>query len=85
MLGTLNIFKKLFALALVSALGLGMSAAQAQGFDHRDGNHGFHHTAPHHGEFRHGRDARRHGDFRHGHHVRHHRFDHRHHRHFGHR
>ena len=49
--------KKLFALALVSALGLSVSAAQAQGFDHRD--RGYHHTAQH-------------GEFRHGHHVRHH-------------
>ena len=70
MLGTLKMLKKLFALALVSALGLGMSAAQAQGFDHRDGNRGFHHTANH-------------GEFRHGHNARHHR--HHHHKHHGHR
>ena len=63
-------FKKLFALALVSALGLGMSAAQAQGFGHRDGNRGFHHTANH-------------GDFRHGHQGRHHRHHNRHHRYHG--
>ena len=56
-------FKKLFALALVSALGLSMSAAQAQG-DHRD--RGFNHTARH-GEFRHGQQARHHR-----HHSRHH-------------
>ena len=49
--------KKLFALALVSALGLSMSAAQAKGFEHRE--RGFHHTA-HHGEFRHGHHARHH-------------------------
>ena len=49
--------KKLLALALLSALGLSMSAAQAAGFDHRD--RGFHQTA-------------RHGEFRNGHNVRHH-------------
>ena len=61
--------KKLFALALVSALGLSVSAAQAQGFDHRD--RGFQHNE-------------RHGEFRHAHHARHNshhnRFDHRGHR-----
>ena len=56
--------KKLFALALVSALGLSVSAAQAQGSDHRD--RGFHNSARH-GEFRHGQQARHHG-----HHNRHH-------------
>jgi hypothetical protein len=61
--------KKLFALALVSALGLSVSAAQAQGFDHRD--RGFHHTARH-GEFRHGHQAR--------HHSHHNRFNNRGHR-----
>jgi hypothetical protein len=55
--------KKLFALALVSALGLSVSAAQAQGVDHRD--RGFHHTAQH-------------GEFRHGHQVRHHAHHNRH-------
>lgn len=48
--------KKLIAAALVSALGLSMSAAQARDFDHRGS--GFN-------------SAARHGDFRHGHHVRH--------------
>ena len=65
-------FKKLFALALVSALGLSISAAQAQGFDHRDGNRGFHQTNGH-------------GEFRHGHPVRHHGHHHRHHHNRGHR
>ena len=56
--------KKLFALALVSALGLSVSAAQAaQRFDH--GDRGFHQTA-------------RHGEFRHGHNVRHHSHHNRH-------
>lgn len=64
-------FKKLFALALVSALGFAMSAAQAQGNDHRDGNRGFHHNSQH-------------GDFRHGHQARHHRHHHHHRHHFNH-
>ena len=50
--------KKLVALAIVSALGLSVSAAQAAGFDHRDS--GFHQTA-------------RYDNVRHGHHVKHHR------------
>jgi hypothetical protein len=56
--------KKLFALALATGLGLSMTAAQAQGPDHRD--RGFHNTASH-GEFRHGHQARHHR-----HHNRHH-------------
>ena len=55
-------FKKLVAVALVSGLGLFMTAAQAQGGDHR----GFNNSARH-GEFRHGHQARHHG-----HHNRHH-------------
>lgn len=51
--------KKLLAVAVLSALGLSVSAAQAAGFNHRDA--GFHAVA-------------RHGEFRHGNHVRHHRF-----------
>ncbi len=57
--------KKLFAVSLVAGLGLFMSAAQAQGFDHRD--RGFHRTAQHDG-------------FRHGHQERHHRHHHHHNR-----
>ncbi len=52
-------FKKLFALALLSALGFSMTSAQAA-FDHRDGNRGFN-------------SASRHGDFKQVRHVRHHR------------
>jgi hypothetical protein len=74
--------KKLFALALVSALGLSVSAAQAQGFDHRD--RGFHNSARH-GEFRHGYDVRHYGHYS-PHYSRfhnrfHNRFDHRFHNH----
>jgi Ni/Co efflux regulator RcnB len=49
--------KKLFALALVSALGLGVTAAQADTFQHRES--GFHQV--------------RHGDFHKARHHRHHR------------
>ena len=61
--------KKLIAVALVSALGLSVSVAQARDFDHRD-HRGSGYTA-----------VSRHGDFRHGHHVRH--SHHRHHAHRG--
>jgi hypothetical protein len=54
--------KKLFALALASALGLSMTAANARTFDHRDS--GYHQSR--HGEFRHGKNFR--------HHDRHHHF-----------
>lgn len=60
--------KKLFALALVSALGLSVSAAQAaHGFDYRD--RGYDQTA-------------RHGEFRHRHNERHFYRHHYHHRHY---
>lgn len=49
---------KLLAVALLSALGLSMSAAQAApGSDHRD--RGFQHSAQH-GDFRHAKQARHH-------------------------
>ena len=56
--------KKLLGVALLTALGLSVSAAQAASFDHRD--RGFHQTARH-GEFRHGHNVR------HGHFSRHHK------------
>ena len=62
--------KKLLGVALLIALGLSVSAAQAAGFDHRD--RGFHHSA-------------RHGEYRHGHHVRHHSHHNRHQNFRGHR
>ena len=66
--------KKLLGVALLTALGLSVSAAQAASFDHRD--RGFHQTARH-GEFRHGQNVR------HGHFSRHHnRFHNRHHNRF---
>ena len=69
--------KKLLGVALLTALGLSVSAVQAAGFDHRD--RGFHQTARH-GEFRHGHNVR------HGHFSRHHnRFHNRHHNRFDHR
>ena len=55
--------KKLLGVALLTALGLSVSAVQAASFDHRD--RGFHQTARH-GEFRHGHNVR------HGHFSRHH-------------
>ncbi len=54
--------KKLIAAALVSALGLSMSVAEARDFDHRAG--GF--TKVRHGDFRHGHKMR--------HQARHHHF-----------
>ena len=51
--------KKMFALALVSALGLSVSAAQAASYDHRGS--GFHQTVRH-GDFR-GRDTRHFGHY----------------------
>ena len=65
--------KKLLALALLTGLGLSVSAAQAAGFDHRD--RGFHQTARH-GEFRHGHNVR-HGHFSRHHNRHHNRFDNR--------
>jgi len=65
--------KKLLGVALLIALGLSVSAAQAAGFDHRD--RGFHQTARH-GEFRHGHNVR-HGHFSRHHNRHHNRFDHR--------
>jgi hypothetical protein len=75
--------KKLFALALVSALGLSVSAAQAASFNHRDS--GFQQTARH-GDYR-GRDTRHFGHYNRYHNNwysnRHHnRFDNRHHNRF---
>ena len=61
--------RKLFALAILAALGFSLSAAQARDFGPRDGYHASHRVAH--------RD-----DFRHEHRARHHHRDsHRHHRH----
>ena len=60
--------KNLFMLALVSALGFSMSAAQARDFDHRDGQRGFH-RVDHRDNFRHGHHTAHH---RHHRHARHH-------------
>lgn len=63
--------KNLFVVAMLAALGLSVSTAQARDFDHRGGFQGSHRTAQH-------------DNFRHGHHVSHHRHhSHRHFRHHG--
>ena len=60
--------KNLFVVAILAALGLSVSTAQARDFDHRAGYQGSHRTA-HHDNQRHGHHASHH---RHHRHFRHH-------------